>query len=462
LAHAVSTGSTQGTKQGYPESSDPVVGEKIMNESGADWTDLKEQSPPPPPSSDEWRANALAFEAGGGDRSVEDFRQIIATAREEAVENERQARMFEAAANRGDEAAELARTRKEAATKREAEQVEGSGDAELVAATADIKSAVAGATVETVNDRVAKLLRPPPMPVPEDVGVTGLGAQLGVQVAGVGEGGSANLQMSELLPPLRVAGPTVAVRTAGKAAMGLPHRENRWTGPVVYRMRAKTDAEKKAEEAELQRKERQVVAADQTRRKELMDEQKRIDGRAETEGYRSDGGESTSTYDGLLSDRSDASRGSGRSSGSGIWRECKRKLMHPQERKTMTTIQLSWAGLGPDEARELVDLIKETDHKKEYVRNLVLRENNLGAEGARIIGELLACNRHIRKVDLHSNQIGDEGVIHIAEAITMNRGLKHIDLGGNNGNFSAESWTLVCAAAQKNKTLRSVFSNMFL
>merc|ERR1712187_680226 len=94
--------------------------------------------------------------------------------------------------------------------------------------------------------------------------------------------------------------------------------------------------------------------------------------------------------------------------------------------------------------RQLVSFLLEN----KTLRVLDLRCNELGAEGARHLGTLLASDCQLSRLNLSSNRIGEndnvEGAAAIAKALRNNRMLRHIDL--NRNSLCGEALQLIADA----------------
>merc|ERR1719217_1827038 len=92
------------------------------------------------------------------------------------------------------------------------------------------------------------------------------------------------------------------------------------------------------------------------------------------------------------------------------------------------------------------------------LRVLDLRCNELGAEGARHLGNLLRMDCQLVQLNLSGNRIGEKSNVNgaraLAEALTSNRMLKHLDL--NNNGLCGEALQLLGAAVDQNSTLQSI------
>ena len=66
------------------------------------------------------------------------------------------------------------------------------------------------------------------------------------------------------------------------------------------------------------------------------------------------------------------------------------------------------------------------------VRILVLRSNNIGAEGAKHLANALKVNQSLQRIGLRNNRIGDEGAKSLADALMVNKSLQTMGLSQNN------------------------------
>lgn len=94
----------------------------------------------------------------------------------------------------------------------------------------------------------------------------------------------------------------------------------------------------------------------------------------------------------------------------------------------VTQVDLSFKGIGDDEAQKIADAIKAS----KAVTSIVLRNNNISAKGAKHIADAVKENKSVTDVDISYNSLGDEGVKHIAEAIKENKSITKIYVSSNN------------------------------
>jgi len=121
---------------------------------------------------------------------------------------------------------------------------------------------------------------------------------------------------------------------------------------------------------------------------------------------------------------------------------------------TLSEIYLGKHRMRDDGVRQLVSFLLEN----KTLRVLDLRCNELGAEGARHLGNLLRMDCQLVQLNLSGNRIGEQGNVNgaraIAEALTSNRMLKHLDL--NNNGLCGEALKLLGDAIDQNSTLQSI------
>merc|ERR1719198_2567119 len=120
----------------------------------------------------------------------------------------------------------------------------------------------------------------------------------------------------------------------------------------------------------------------------------------------------------------------------------------------LSEIYLGKFGMRDDGVRQLVSFLLEN----KTLRVLDLRCNELGAEGARHLANLLRMDCQLVQLNLSSNRIGEKGNVNgaraIAEALTSNRMLKHLDL--NNNGLCGDALQLLGSAVDQNSTLQSL------
>merc|ERR1712070_132692 len=110
-----------------------------------------------------------------------------------------------------------------------------------------------------------------------------------------------------------------------------------------------------------------------------------------------------------------------------------------------------------DGVRQLVSFLLEN----KTLRVLDLRRNELGAEGAKHVGKLLASDCQMTRLNLSGNRIGENGNIKgakaIADALLRNRMLNSIDL--NHNGLVGEALVKLGEALDQNATLETI--NLF-
>merc|ERR1712014_446365 len=92
------------------------------------------------------------------------------------------------------------------------------------------------------------------------------------------------------------------------------------------------------------------------------------------------------------------------------------------------------------------------------LRILDLRCNELGADGAKHLGNLLAMDCQISHLNLSSNRIGEkdnvEGMRALAKSLLNNRMLRHLDL--NDNLLCGEALKSLADAVEQNSALESL------
>jgi len=104
--------------------------------------------------------------------------------------------------------------------------------------------------------------------------------------------------------------------------------------------------------------------------------------------------------------------------------------------------------------RQLVSFLLEN----KTLRVLDLRCNELGADGAKHLGQLLGSDCQLSRLNLSSNRIGEKcnvtGAAAIAQALLNNRMLRHLDL--NNNLLCGEALKALAEAVDQNATLETI------
>lgn len=107
-----------------------------------------------------------------------------------------------------------------------------------------------------------------------------------------------------------------------------------------------------------------------------------------------------------------------------------------------------------DGVRQLVDFLLEN----KVLRVLDLRCNDLGADGAKHLGKLLASDCRLLKLNLSGNRIGEkdnvQGAKAIAEALRGNSVLRHLDL--NHNGLCGEALLHLAEAVEASTTLQAI------
>jgi len=94
-----------------------------------------------------------------------------------------------------------------------------------------------------------------------------------------------------------------------------------------------------------------------------------------------------------------------------------------------TSLDLSWNDIKAEGAKQLAEML-EVDQTAVHLN---LRYNGIRAEGAKHIAKMLQRNATtVRSLNLWSNGIGDEGAKHLARALERNATLRSVNLRDNN------------------------------
>lgn len=102
-----------------------------------------------------------------------------------------------------------------------------------------------------------------------------------------------------------------------------------------------------------------------------------------------------------------------------------------------TGLDLSDEELGwPEHMNVLVEWLK----KNPMVKTLDLKNNQIGAEGAKILAKWLKDNQTLQTLDLWNNNLGDTGVLEIKQCLIGNNSLKNLDVNHNNLSEKGESY----------------------
>jgi serine/threonine protein kinase len=117
-------------------------------------------------------------------------------------------------------------------------------------------------------------------------------------------------------------------------------------------------------------------------------------------------------------------------------------------KENQTTITLSKTGLCDEEAKIIVDELKNNS----TVHRLILDANKLSNDGAKAIAELLQVNQTINEVNLSENNISSEGATALAQALRNNQTLTSLKIGSN--PLLDDGIQSVCEAIKRNKTLK--------
>ena len=69
-------------------------------------------------------------------------------------------------------------------------------------------------------------------------------------------------------------------------------------------------------------------------------------------------------------------------------------------------------------------MIKPKENRS--LKEINLRDNEVGADGAKSLAEALLANKTLKALDLYNNRIGDEGAKELAKALTENASPKEM------------------------------------
>ncbi|CAG8571025.1 7629_t:CDS:1 [Acaulospora morrowiae] len=106
------------------------------------------------------------------------------------------------------------------------------------------------------------------------------------------------------------------------------------------------------------------------------------------------------------------------------------------------------------ELEDIEFMVNSILEHKILIRKIVLRFNDLGGKGAKIIARLISRSDTIVELVLESTKIDDEGIELIADALGENRSIERIIL--NNNEFGSRGLTSMAKILKNNKTLRIV------
>ncbi|CAF1326433.1 unnamed protein product [Adineta ricciae] len=118
--------------------------------------------------------------------------------------------------------------------------------------------------------------------------------------------------------------------------------------------------------------------------------------------------------------------------------------------RTLTTLDLSFNGIGAEGAEQIADALRTNT----ILTTLYLNYNRIRAEGAQHFGDALRTNTILTELYLGNNEIGAEGAQHIADALRTNTTLTTLDLGGN--RIGAEIARHIADALRRNASVNVV------
>lgn len=120
----------------------------------------------------------------------------------------------------------------------------------------------------------------------------------------------------------------------------------------------------------------------------------------------------------------------------------------------LSEVHLGKLRMRDEGVRQLVSFLLEN----KTLRTLSLRCNEIGADGAKHLGVLLATDCQLSQLDLSSNRIGEkcnvEGTKAIAQALLNNRMLRHLDLNSN--SLCGGAIKVIADAVDQNATLETI------
>ncbi len=95
---------------------------------------------------------------------------------------------------------------------------------------------------------------------------------------------------------------------------------------------------------------------------------------------------------------------------------------------TLRALHINDNKIGPDAASVLFDQLRDDNRTLEILN---LAGNNIGAQGASDLTDVIAQNSVLTNLDLSGNHIGSEGVVVLTEALPYNISLVHLNLSNN-------------------------------
>ena len=95
--------------------------------------------------------------------------------------------------------------------------------------------------------------------------------------------------------------------------------------------------------------------------------------------------------------------------------------------------------------------------KNNFLKEIYLNNNNIGAEGAKHVAEALKVSTSLKWINLSGNNIRDKGAKHIADALKVNNSLERIWLLRN--NIGVEGAKYLSRALNVNTSLKTFYLN---
>ena len=95
--------------------------------------------------------------------------------------------------------------------------------------------------------------------------------------------------------------------------------------------------------------------------------------------------------------------------------------------------------------------------KNNFLKEIYLNNNNIGAEGAKHVAEALKVSTSLKWINLSGNNIRDKGAKHIADALKVNNSLERIWLLRN--NIGVEGAKYLSGALNVNTSLKTFYLN---
>ena len=125
-----------------------------------------------------------------------------------------------------------------------------------------------------------------------------------------------------------------------------------------------------------------------------------------------------------------------------------------RESPRVGALDLSWVGLGDENAAALCRSLKDS----KYIKELILCGNDLGENTSDYLADFLRENKSVVKLHLGSNNIGKEAAKSLAEGLRENTTLEELDLW--NCNVGDEAGALILESVKYAKSLKVLRLNM--